>query len=211
MMPASADNIVLEEAKPAEEELAARLIYDTGSYVFDCLYDRDFDAYLKITSHLWLQEAGAFSHRHARAALFEGRLAGIALGFPQPLYEQEFGTGMGAMAEMASPELLAHLPGVAGHIPWLFPEVPEDAWYLLFLSAHPQARGRGIGEKLLSECFERARAAGCASLHLDVASVNPAVRFYERMGLERLAETSVPKIAASHGVPSHIRMVKTLA
>ncbi|MDP2123950.1 MAG: GNAT family N-acetyltransferase, partial [Parvibaculum sp.] len=114
------------------------------------------------------------------------------------------------MAEMGSPELLAHLPSVAGHIPWLFPEVPDDAWYLLFLSAHPEARGRGIGELLLNDCFERAKKAGCAALHLDVASVNPAVRFYERMGLERIAETSVPKIAASHGVPSHIRMVKHL-
>jgi len=37
-----------------------------------------------------------------------------------------------------------------------------------------------------------------------------AVRFYERMGLERLAETNVPKIAASHSVPPHIRMVKQL-
>ena len=206
----NAETVVLADAEPAEEETAARLIHDTGSYVFDCLYNRDFDAYLRITSALWLREGGAFSHVHARAALHDGRLAGIALGFPQTLYEQEFGTGMMAMAEMGTPELLAHLPSVAGHIPWLFPEVPDDAWYLLFLSAHPEARGRGIGEKLLLDCFARAKAAGCASLHLDVASVNPAVRFYERMGLERLAETTVPKIAASHAVPSHIRMVKHL-
>lgn len=206
----NAETVTLAEAEPVEAETAARLIYDTGSYVFDCLYDRDFDAFLKITSALWLRQGGAFSHVHAKAALHDGRLAGIALGFPQALYEQEFGTGMMAMAEMGSPELLAHLPTVAGHIPWLFPEVPDDAWYLLFLSAHPEGRGRGIGEKLLLDCFERARKAGCASLHLDVASINPAVRFYERMGLERLAETAVPKIAASHGVPSHIRMVKHL-
>jgi len=206
----NAETVTLAEAEPAEEETAARLIYDTGSYVFDCLYNRDFDAFLRITSALWRREGGAFSHVHARAALHDGHLAGIALGFPQHLYDQEFGTGMMAMAEMGTPELLAHLPTVAGHIPWLFPEVPDDAWYLLFLSAHPDARGRGIGEKLLLDCFARAKAAGCASLHLDVASVNPAVRFYERMGLERLAETSVPKIAASHGVPSHIRMVKHL-
>ncbi|MDP1628491.1 N-acetyltransferase [Parvibaculum sp.] len=206
----NADTIALAEAGPGEPDVAARLIYDTGSYVFDCLYNRDFAAFLKITGALWQRDTGAFSHVHAKAALHDGRLAGIALGFPQSLYEQEFGTAMMAMAEMASPELLAHLPSVASHVPWLFPEVPDDAWYLLFLSAHPEARGRGIGEKLLLDCFERARKAGCASLHLDVASVNPAVRFYERMGLERIAETAVPKIAASHGVPSHIRMVKHL-
>ncbi|ABS63652.1 GCN5-related N-acetyltransferase [Parvibaculum lavamentivorans DS-1] len=206
----NADTIVLAEAGPGEPDLAARLIYDTGSYVFDCLYDRDFEAFLKITGFQWQQQGGAFSHVHARAALHDGNLAGIALGFPQSLYEQEFGTAMIAMAEKAGPDLIAHLPSVAGHIPWLFPDVPDDAWYLLFLSAHPQARGRGIGEKLLVDCYERARKAGCASLHLDVASVNPALRFYERMGLERLVESAVPKIAASHGVPSHIRMVKHL-
>ncbi len=81
---------------------------------------------------------------------------------------------------------------------------------ILFLSAHSEARGRGIGEKLLDDCFERARAIGCTALHLDVAAINPAVRFYERMGMERLTETNVPKIAASHGVPPHIRMVKQL-
>ena len=209
--PMTADTIALEQAGPVEPELAARLIYDTGAYVFDCLYNRDFDLYLRITSDLWTREGGAFSHVHAKAAMSGGRLAGIALGFPQPRYAPEFDEAMGAMAGMATPELLAHLPSVAGHFPWLFPEVPEDAWYLLFLSAHPEARGRGIGEKLLEDCFARARAAGCTALHLDVAAINPAVRFYERMGLERLAETNVPKIAASHGVPPHIRMVKQLA
>lgn len=144
MKPMNAETVVLEKARPFEEELAARLIYDTGYYVFDCLYNRDFDTFLNITSHLWQQSSGAFSHRHAMAAMWEGNLAGIALGFPQPLYAQEFGTGMATMAEMGTPELLAHLPTVAGYIPWLFPEVPEDAWYLLFLSAHPQGRGQGL-------------------------------------------------------------------
>ena len=85
MKPMNAETVVLEEARPIEEELAARLIYDTGSYVFDCLYNRDFDAYLKITAHLWQQDVGAFSHRHAKAATYQGGLAGIALGFPQAL------------------------------------------------------------------------------------------------------------------------------
>ncbi len=73
--PMTADTIVLEQARPIEPELAARLIYDTGAYVFDCLYNRDFDLYLRITSGLWTRDSDAFSHVHARAAMSGGRLA----------------------------------------------------------------------------------------------------------------------------------------
>ena len=57
------------------------------------------------------------------------------------------------------------------------------------LVVHPAARGRGVGELLVTACLERARAAG---KHRMVISTDPrmtaAHRLYERLGFARLPE-----------------------
>ena len=58
------------------------------------------------------------------------------------------------------------------------------------LNLRRDARGQGIGERLLEQFTEHARAARCPGLHAGVRSDNPsACRFFERLGftlLERL-------------------------
>lgn len=59
---------------------------------------------------------------------------------------------------------------------------PTDAGlYAMWVA--PSARGRGVGEELISAVVDWARSAGYPRLRLDVADANPhAVRLYERMG-----------------------------
>ncbi len=144
----NAETVVLADAEPAEEETAARLIHDTGSYVFDCLYNRDFDAYLRITSALWLREGGA-PHVHARAALHDAASPASRSVSPQTLYEQEFGTGMMAMAEMGTPELLAHSSVAA----------------TIFL-ALPRSAGRCVVSAFLPRTQRRAAAASAKAVSI---------------------------------------------
>ena len=53
--------------------------------------------------------------------------------------------------------------------------------------------------------MDRAREAGYLGLQLDVLSDNPAVNFYQSMGLELLVESRAPKPQAA-GVPPEFRM-----
>tara|TARA_Y100001935_G_scaffold109309_1_gene90773 strand:- start:24331 stop:24822 length:492 start_codon:yes stop_codon:yes gene_type:complete len=49
---------------------------------------------------------------------------------------------------------------------------------------HPDARGMGIGTKLLDHVKEEAEKMGCSKITLEVREDNPAQKLYEREGFE---------------------------
>jgi len=72
-----------------------------------------------------------------------------------------------------------------------FGEVTEsdDEAAVRMLVVDPAAQGRGIGALLMSECLERARAAGKGRMVLSTSTVMTAAhRLYERLGFTRLPE-----------------------
>jgi ribosomal protein S18 acetylase RimI-like enzyme len=81
--------------------------------------------------------------------------------------------------------------------------VPARSFGVLSVAVDPSAQGSGVGQLLMAEAEERARAAGFARMHLTVHPDNEqAVRFYERGGWSR-----------SHGPDGTWtgQMIKTLA
>lgn len=52
------------------------------------------------------------------------------------------------------------------------------------LAVLPEARGKGIGKKLLEAVEAKARELGCVKLTLEVLEENPAKRLYERFGFQ---------------------------
>ncbi|MGY1642554.1 GNAT family N-acetyltransferase [Geodermatophilus sp. SYSU D00703] len=63
----------------------------------------------------------------------------------------------------------------------------EAAFRMLVVD--PAERGRGVGERLVAGCLERARAAGKARMVLSTdPRMTAAHRLYERMGFARLPE-----------------------
>lgn len=51
------------------------------------------------------------------------------------------------------------------------------------LYSHQRYLGEGVGQRLMEECFERAREVGCDAMWLGVWEFNPrARRFYEKNG-----------------------------
>lgn len=202
---ASAETVTLAPAPAAEPALAAALIHATDPDVFGYLHEHDEARWRGHLGHQWLAEQGIFSHRLATAALHEGRLVGIELGYDRARQQAElvpFVTRAQAWLDPGGFEALARW---FEHGAFLLPPVPEDAYYLQNLAIVPEVRGRGIGERLLAEAVDRARSAGLARLHLDLYAENPARRLYERAGLRTIVETRVPPLEAE-GIGVHLRM-----
>ncbi|MEZ4429717.1 MAG: ribosomal protein S18-alanine N-acetyltransferase [Nannocystaceae bacterium] len=57
--------------------------------------------------------------------------------------------------------------------------------HLLRIATRPEARGRGVGARLLEAVIEGARGAGCEQVQLEVGRANDiAARLYGRAGFE---------------------------
>ncbi|RMI36364.1 GNAT family N-acetyltransferase, partial [Streptomyces triticirhizae] len=71
------------------------------------------------------------------------------------------------------------------------------------------ARGRGVGDALLTEVARWARATGARELRLAVVAGNErALALYRRHGFEAVAETPHP--GAEAGAPRQVAMARRL-
>lgn len=68
--------------------------------------------------------------------------------------------------------------------------VRQAGWpELRLLAVAPEARGLGVGQALVDECVRRAGRSGAAALGLHTsASMQSAIRMYQRMGFTRAPE-----------------------
>lgn len=113
-----------------------------------------------------------FSYRNAVLAERGDAIAGMLLGYRLPTPSA---ADLAAVPEL--PALLRPLLELEYQVPGSF--------YINALAVFPQYRGHGLGGALLSIAQERARAAGCDSLSLQVFAENErAFRFYQRHGYE---------------------------
>lgn len=204
------EDTVLEAAKLEDADIAARIIYDVDPHLIDYMFKGDKEIIQTFFEESWKRKDGIYSHSFSTAAMHKGTPVGIELGYTGGTDEKHLPITMQHAAEILIPEAYDHFEASVGYFPYLLPLTPGSAYYVQFLSVIPEARGQGIGEKILNNAFERAKAQGHLSCHLDVASDNPAVRFYKRMGMEVLSESRVPYLDEQHNIPMHYRMVKDL-
>jgi ribosomal protein S18 acetylase RimI-like enzyme len=206
---------------PLSEAEAARfapqiplLIRATGPASYD--YQFGTDGLLeKLVAASWVRPDTLFCAACTTAMIEDGELLGIEFGFAGPNF-YTFKSNLAALAPAliqrgeASYEELSRLMVRAGKASYLNAHIPDDVYYLHALAAFPQYRGKGIGKVLFQSALQRARTAGFRELQLDVLADNPAVGFYQAMGLSILAEIRSPELSRDHGFPSEYRMAVTL-
>lgn len=112
-----------------------------------------------------------------------------------------------AAAELMPETELVPLLEQAEDIDYLAPDIPDDTYYVHFLSGRPDARDRGLGGGLLDNVYRRAADLGCDCVHLDVYTSNTAVALYRAHGFRVAVESRFPD---KPGLPPHFRMVKAL-
>ncbi|MFR9797980.1 N-acetyltransferase family protein [Streptomyces sp. MS06] len=128
--------------------------------------------------------------------------AGASVGFLAPLHRAEAaawwtrcagevaGGRRAVWAAQADDRML-------GTVSLVFPGMPNGRHRaeITKLMVHPDARGRGLGRRLLTVAEQAARAAGVGLLHLDTETGSPAEHLYRAAGWARAG--TIPDYAAS--------------
>ncbi|WOF72417.1 GNAT family N-acetyltransferase [Parvibaculaceae bacterium PLY_AMNH_Bact1] len=191
------------------------LVHQTGAATYNYLFGPDralFDAFMKQS---WMAPKNLFSHSETTIIADGSTLLGIELGYGGSdwyRFHSSGGTVIGNLFEAGSlnEEGLIALGERSNLISYMNPHIPDHAYYITALSVAASARGTGLGAKLLTNAIDRARKEGYQELHLDVFSDNPAVKFYQSMGLTCMSETVAPIPCRTHNVPMEMRMVIAL-
>ncbi|MEV6401654.1 GNAT family N-acetyltransferase [Streptomyces bobili] len=137
-----------------------------------------------------LDAAALLGHAGELAGLLADTVAGGAsVGFLAPLDRaQALAWWEGRAAGVAAGHLAvwAALDGdrVTGTVTLAFPDKPNSRHRaeLVKLMVHRDARGQGLGRRLLATAEEAAAAAGVTLLHLDTETDSPAEHLYRTAG-----------------------------
>ena len=194
---------VIEPGRPDDAPAAARLIAETDVALFTFCGGGDLGVWVELSEWEWLQEHGVYCWAMSHVARLDGQLVGLLVSYSSRQHATIEWSFIGARAHMA-PERWGRVAAAHRLVPFLFPSIPEDAYYVQNVVTHPSVHGRGLGRQLMKLAFDRGRAEGCRSCHLDVDSSTGAVRFYENLGMRVLVKTEVPDIP---NVATHFRMV----
>jgi len=210
-------DILAADAALAEKhsKLIPDLVHMTGASSYDYQFGADRRLFDRFVEAAWLEPRTLFSHTEATLAVEGDALIGVEIGYDGPGWYKLKRALRGVSKKLleSGATTLDALRGMGERslkASYLNPYIPDSAYYVLALAVVDTHRGRGIGAGLLKNAVEAARTAGYRELHLDVLSDNPAVSFYESMGLVCVAETVAPEPCREHGIPMEMRMVLPL-
>lgn len=170
--------------RPAEADDApelARLIDLAGGGVYEFLLDGLAPG---MTAREMLApglagRTGSLSHRQSGIAELDGRVVGVAHGYPVDWIRTEDYSGL-------PPDRVEHLASFTATHDW-------GSYFLSALAVDPAFRRRGIAGRLLAGFYERARAGGFDRVTLHVwADNDPAQRLYAGEGFAEAGRAAIP-------------------
>jgi ribosomal protein S18 acetylase RimI-like enzyme len=197
--------MLIVPGRPEDAPAAARLIVQTAPGLFRLLAGSEEATLLKLFEQEWEKAHGIFSYTMSRVVRDGDELLAVLVSYTER-QRATMDFTFAAPEERVPPEFLRQLNERNRSLSYLFPALPEGAYYVQNIAVAPSARGQGLGQDLLEWAFAEALRQGCDSCHLDVEQDEAAVRFYEHLGMRILVETTV----RGPEVPRYYRMVKDL-
>jgi ribosomal protein S18 acetylase RimI-like enzyme len=195
--------------RPEDAEHLAKLLYETDPKFFRQLPNNNQPSLLGLFADEWRRPGSPLHHAFSRVVREQSQVVGLQVAYTQAEHALLDFNMIGSASEGLPGRILEHLHRVYEVAQYLFPAVPPAAFYIQNLAVADSHRRQGLGDKLMQDAFDRARAADCTTCPLDVDSQTTAVLFYRKLGMEVLVETGVQALAA-HGIPTHFRTVKAL-
>ena len=125
------------------------------------------------------RETGGFSYRNSIVAEVDGKIVGGLVGYPVADEPEPVDTDETPPMFVPLQELENLAPGT---------------WYVNSVAVFPEARGLGVGSKLMERAEQTSRDLGLRGLSLIVSDANHgARRLYERLGYEEIATRPMVK------------------
>lgn len=207
------ETVSIRQALPAEEEIAAELIYGSPSTETTGIAGGSRRA-AALGAVLFRAGAGRTPDDDLLLAFRGSRALGALLGRPS---HGSFRSSRGGALRVL-PSILRlyapwELPGLVrraalrGRLD--FP-VPRGSYHVVELHVTQESRGLGIGTQLLRRAEARARERGCTRINLTTSLTNPALRLYAREGYTELARRTTPGYEAIAGTPGRVFLDKRL-
>ena len=151
---------------------------------------------------------GHFGHRFATLMRVDDEIVGVELGYNR---EQLAGQELAGAIHMLKAMPLGRWPHLMVHVNralsgYVMPPA-ADAYYINNIAVDGRKRGMGLGQRFLDYVTESARGRGYRCIELDVTEINEGgIRFYERYGFRKVAESGTAEKTATYGLPKLIRM-----
>jgi len=195
---------------PYSRELPS-LARATGPELFRFLYGEDPSAWERLFEAGWRSGQGLHSGSVTWVAYCADDIVGMVTCFPTTRFPELVQSTTRQMHEVFCEAEALRIGRAFGQVIHVFPPIPDDAFEVLNLAVAAECRKTGIGRLLMDYAEAEARQHGLSSIQLDTSSNGGSVAFYQRIGFEPLTETRLLRRPASEVIPSHIRMVKSLA
>jgi ribosomal protein S18 acetylase RimI-like enzyme len=204
----TSSDVIIRPAGPDQGDIAASLMYATHPVLHDDLYSGNMADIVACCRAIWESKEALESHSVAYGAYAGDALIGFEIGGTMDLVRKREHVDVNLVKGILSATAFEHYDSCfRDRWSYAFPRFPEETYYVGCLAVLPEWHGQGVGRLLLQDAFDRARASKCKDTQLDVYATNPAVHFYQAMGMERLSETRVVTLEDTD-TPVHYRMIK---
>ena len=142
------------------------------------------------------RDTGGFSYRNSVVAEVDGKVVGALVGYPvadEPEPVDPYNT----------PPMFVPLRELENLAP--------GTWYVNSVAVFPEARGLGVGSRLMHCAEQRAAELGLRGLSLIVSDANPgARRLYEHLGYEEVAAWPMVKEQWQNAGENWVLMIRGL-
>ena len=199
--------ITFEPAGEFHADALAPLVYESSHELLDFMFGSREAAEAGL-GKLLRRSDGHFGCRFATMLLVDGELAGVELGYDRVQLEaQEFAGTLNMLRAMPLrrwPHLMLRVSrALSGYV--MRPS--GDAYYINNIAVDGGRRGMGLGGRFLDHVVDTARKRGYRCIELDVTEINAGgIRFYERYGFHRVAQSGTAATTEVYGLPKLVRM-----
>ncbi|TDI59511.1 MAG: GNAT family N-acetyltransferase [Alphaproteobacteria bacterium] len=204
----TSSDVIIRPAGPDQGDIAAQLMYSTHPVLHDDLYSGDKADVVACCKAIWESKEALESHSIAYGAYAGDALIGFEICGTMDMVREREHVDVGLVKGILSATAFEHYDlCFRDRWSYAFPRFPEETYYVGCLAVLPEWHGKGVGRLLLQDAFDRAKTRKCKDVQLDLYANNPALHFYQAMGMEKLSETTVMALQDTD-TPTHYRMIK---
>lgn len=156
----TSDKIILRPGSQVDSLKAGRLIYSTGDYFFNYIFEYKKKNIVDILGELYGKEKGVFSHRFSTLAIVDNIVVGIELGYNRDIKFLHTIFDIYYVASSHNPMEVMGMLYRNHQIKKILTKIKKDSYYIAHLAVSPELHRNGVGSKLIGNAIIKAKREG---------------------------------------------------